>query len=378
MERALMIERERMIREFQELAGIRSATHCERKLADILTVRLAALGFRVVEDHAGERFGGNCGNLIADLAGTAAGPTLLLSAHMDTVEPSAGVQPLLEGEVIRSVGDTILGADDKAGIVAILEALRVLTGKRLPHPPLQVIFSVAEEGGLHGIRHLDRSLLHADLGYVFDGEGEPGWITTAAPGQDRLQVVIHGRAAHAGLAPELGVNAILVAAEALAGMTLGRIDGETTANVGMIQGGWATNIVPDRVELALEARSRDWGKLARQTGKMVESFQCAATARGARAEIEVSRIYESFRLGEETQVIHLARRAAQDAGLNPRLVMTGGGSDANFLNHYGVPSAVMGIGLGNPHTTLEFISVSSLAQTAALILSLCQKATESQ
>ncbi len=372
-----MIQRERVIQEFQELTQIRSATHCERRLADVLKARLAGLGLEVAEDRAGEAFGGDCGNLVANLPGSAAGPTLLLSAHMDTVEPSSGVHPLLDGTVFRSAGDTILGADDKAGIVAILEALRVLSERRLPHPPLQVIFSVAEEGGLHGIRHLDRSLLRADLGYVFDGEGEPGWITTAAPGQDRLEVVVHGRAAHAGLAPELGVNAILVASEALIAMPLGRIDEETTANVGMIQGGWATNIVPDRVELALEARSRDCGKLARQTGKMAESFHSAATARGARAEVEVSRVYESFRLGEETQVIHLARQAARDAGLNPRLVMTGGGSDANFLNQYGVPSTVMGIGLGNPHTTGEFILVSSLEHTAALILSLCQKAIES-
>jgi tripeptide aminopeptidase len=295
---------------------------------------------------------------------------------MDTVEPSSGVHPHLDGTVFRSAGDTILGADDKAGIVAILEALRVLSERRLPHPPLQVIFSVAEEGGLHGIRHLDRSLLHADLGYVFDGEGEPGWITTAAPGQDRLQVVLHGRAAHAGLAPELGINAILVAAEALASMTLGRIDGETTANVGMIQGGWATNIVPDRVELALEARSRDCWKLARQTGMMVDSFQIAAAARGATANVEVSRTYESYRLDEGMEVVRLAQRAAQRAGLNPRLVMTGGGSDANFLNQYGIPSTVMGIGLGNPHTTEEFIPVSSLERTTALILSLCQEANE--
>lgn len=371
-----MIQRERMIQEFQELARLRSATRCERQLADVLKARLAALGLEVVEDCAGIAIGGDCGNLIANLRGSAAGPTILLSAHMDTVEPSAGIQPLRDGEVFRSAGDTVLGADDKAGIVAILEALRVLKEKHLPHPPIQVIFSIAEEGGLNGIRHLDRTLLRADLGYIFDGEGEPGWITTAAPGQDRLQVVVHGRAAHAGLAPELGVNAILVAAEGLVAMPLGRIDGETTANVGMIQGGWATNIVPDQVELALEARSRDIGKLARQTGVMVESFQRAAAARGARAEVEVSRTYDSYRLDEGMKVVRLAQQAAQHAGLNPRLVMTGGGSDANFLNQYGVPSAVMGIGLGNPHTTEEFIPISSLEDSAVLVLSLCQEAVE--
>jgi tripeptide aminopeptidase len=371
-ERSAMIQPERMTQLFLELVQIRSATQAERSLAERLRKELTGLGLQVVEDDAGRRIGGDCGNLVANLAGSRPGPTLLFSAHMDTVEPSLGIRPKVEDGWIRAGGDTILGADDKAGIVAILEMLCVLREERLSHPPIQVLFSVAEESGLAGVRHLDRSLLSADLGYILDSDAAPGEIITSAPGQDRLEVTILGRSAHAGIAPEKGVNAILAAARSLAAMPLGRIDEETTANVGTIHGGRATNIIPDRVELALEARSRNLEKLAQQTRLMVGVFEKTARKHGAVAQIEVSRTYPPYRFPEEADVVQRAQRAARVAGLAPSLVLTGGGSDANFLNQYGVPSVVLGIGMVNPHTCEEAYPVAAFQQVASLLLALCE------
>ncbi|KGK90857.1 peptidase M20 [Desulfosporosinus sp. HMP52] len=364
-----MVNRERLLAEFFELIKIDSPTKNERQIADILKSRLVGLGMEVTEDEAGQKAGGNCGNVFAYLKGNLPkAPVILLSAHMDTVDPCLNIEPIMKDGIISSAGATILGADDKSGIAPILEVLRTIQEQNIPHGDIQVIFSVAEEGGLNGVKHLDRTLLKADLGFVMDCVGGPGEIILAAPGQDRINVVIKGRAAHAGFAPEEGVSSIVVAAKAIASMTTGRIDEETTANIGTIEGGRATNIVPDEVVIACEARSRDLTKLEIQTNRMCNAFQRCAEEMGAAAEIEVIRLYEPFTLTEESQVVVIASQATKSAGLKVVTGVTGGGSDANYYNRYGVPCAVLGTGMQKPHTTEESIKEEDLYRTADLLI----------
>jgi len=212
-----MINKKRVLAEFFELVKIKCSTRDERQVADILKTRLADLGMEVTEDNVGEKIGGTCGNVIAYAKGTVAdAPALMLTAHMDCVEPCGGIEPQLKDGIITSVGETILGGDDKAGIVAILEALRMVGEKEIPHGPIQVIFTVAEEGGLNGAKNIDPAALKADFGYAFDSGGAPGEIINMAPGQNSINVVVHGKKAHAGVAPEDGINAIVVAGKAMA------------------------------------------------------------------------------------------------------------------------------------------------------------------
>ena len=368
-----MINRQRVLQEFMELVAIASPSGGEREIADALTKKLQAAGLTVEEDGAGEKIGGNAGNLIARLPGTVAGaPVLMLNAHMDSVRPCAGVRPQLNDDVITSAGDTVLGADCKSGIVPILEALRQIREQGLPHGEIVVVFTISEEAGLDGSILIDPAKIRADFGYALDGE-EVGSVTTMAPGQNSLDIVVRGKTAHAGVAPEEGINAITLAARALAVIPQGRIDFETTCNVGIIKGGVATNIVPDRVAISAEARSRNLDKLERLTREIADTFSRIVTAGGGQVEIAAKRVYEPFVLAETAPVIATAVKAAAAAGIAARLEATGGGSDANFFNRYGVPTAILGTGMAKVHTTAEFIREEDLYRTTAWTLSLVQE-----
>jgi len=366
-----MINKERMLAEFFELVRIKCSSKAERQVADVLKGRLIELGLEVFEDNAGEKIGGNCGNIIAYAKATMNNaPAMLFTAHMDCVEPCGGIEPQLKNGVITSTGDTILGGDDKAGITAILEALRIINEKGIAHGPIQVIFTVSEEGGLNGAKHIDPSFLKADFGYALDSSGEPGEIIHMAPGQNSIVAVVHGKKAHAGIAPEEGINAIVVAGKALAEMKYGKVDFETTANIGLIQGGIATNIVPDQVEIRCEARSRNMEKLEAQSNHMKETFENVAAANGARSEVQVKKAYDSFVLPIDSMVVSLVAKAAQSIGLKPEIKGTGGGSDANFFNKYGVPMAVLGIGMKKVHTAEEYIREVDLYNSAELVIAI--------
>lgn len=370
-----MINQQRLLAEFFDLVKIKCSSRAEREVADVVKAKLADMGFEVSEDEVREKIGGNTGNVIAYLRGTVpAAPVVMLSAHLDCVEPCAGVEPVLKDGIITSAGNTVLGGDDKSGVAGILEALRIIREQKIPHGDIQVVFTVAEEGGLNGSKNIDPQRLKADFGYVLDSSGSPGKIINAAPGQNAIKVIVHGKTAHAGLAPEEGVNAIVVAGKALAELKQGRIDPETTANVGIIKGGTATNVVPDYVEIACEARSRNAEKLETQTKCMVETFERVVAANGGTAEITVRKAYGPYVLTDDMPVVVLARQAAESIGLPMSLQGTGGGSDANFFNTYGVPSAVLGTGMSKVHTTDEFIKEIDLYQTAELVLALIKTA----
>jgi len=364
-----LINRERLLAEFCELTRIDSPTKNERQIADLLKKRLENMNMIVTEDQVGLVIGGNCGNVFAYLKGTLPqAPVLLLSAHMDTVAPCLGIEPKLKNGMITSSGSTILGADDKSGIAPILEALRTVQELNIPHGDIQVIFSVAEEGGLNGAKNLDKTWLKADLGFVLDSGGAPGRIILEAPGQDRINVTIIGKAAHAGAAPEDGISAIVIAAKAISSMKTGRIDEETTANIGTIKGGRATNIVAERVEMTCESRSLNLDKLERQTVQMCDSFKHCVDEVGASVEIEVIRLYDPFKLEEKSQIACLAAQAAQSAALTTSFGATGGGSDANYFNCYGVPSVVLGTGMQKYHTSEECIEEDDLYSTAKYVV----------
>jgi tripeptide aminopeptidase len=355
-----MINQDRLVSTFLELVQIDSPSGQEEEIARHLTAALKSLGLTVARDQTG--------NVIGRLAGE--GALLLVSAHMDTVEPGRGVKPIVANGMITSDGTTILGGDDKSGVAAILEALRVLVEQDLSHPPLEVALTVREETGLNGAKGLDLTTLRAKEGIVLDSGGPIGTIVVSAPSQNRLKAVVHGKTAHAGVEPESGINAIVVAAEAIAAMPLGRIDEETTANVGRIQGGTATNIVPDRVEIAGEARSHDQSKLEVQVQAMTEALKKAASQHGATVEIDVERSYSTFKLSKEDAIVQRAMAAANTLGLTPVLVPSGGGSDANIFNAGGIATINISSGMDKVHTTEERLAVDDLIKCAEFLLAI--------
>ena len=373
----MKINKERVLNEFYELIQIPSPSLQERAVADLLKRRLEEAGCTVTEDaKAAKQLNGSAGNLVADFKGTVPGaPAILLSAHMDCVNPCTGIKPQLENGVIRSDGTTILGGDDKGGIVAILETLRCLKEQNLPHGDIQVIFSVCEEAGCAGIKNLDTSLLHADLGFALDSSGRPGKIIYAAPGQNKILAKIHGKTAHGGVAPEKGINAIKKAAEILNDVPTGRIDEETTCNIGIIHGGSATNIVPDLVEVAMDCRSRNPEKLDSLTETILTAFKQGGQKTGVPVEVEVTPSYKPYCLDKNSTVIELAAKTAADLQLHVDITATGGGSDSSHFNGYGVPCTVLGTGMTNVHTVEEILLEEDLYMTCEWTLAIvCEAA----
>lgn len=368
-----MINKKRLLENFLKLVQIDSMSTEERAMVDELARQLSALGLSVVEDDAGSKIGGNAGNLIATMPGTVAKPAIMLSAHLDRVTPGLGIKPLVRDGIIYSDGSTILAADDLAGVVGIVEAVQTLLESKEPHGPIEIALTVAEEGGLRGAKNLDYSKLTAKLGFVLDGGGPVGSIVIKGPAQDRIEATIWGKAAHAGVSPEDGINAIIAAATGLARMKLGRIDPETTANIGVIQGGMATNIVPDMVYLKGEARSLNPAKLMAQSEHMRACLEAGARERGARAEVQISRMYAELSLDAGDEVVEIARRAAEHIGLVPTLVTSGGGCDANIFNQRGIATVNLGMGYMKVHTTEEYISVDNLEKIAEWTLAIIQQ-----
>ena len=373
-----MIDKKRVLDEFFTLVSIRCSTLDERAMGDLLTARLRDLGAAEIhEDDAGKKLGGNTGNIVANFKGTVTGvPTVMLTAHMDCVEPCAGIKPGLRDGVIRSDGTTILGADDKAGVVAILETLRCLKEHDIPHGDLQIVFTVAEEGGVNGSRCLDTSLLHADLGYTLDTHGHAGVAAFKAPGKNQLEVRICGKAAHAGIDPDAGRNAITAAGKVLTAVPQGRIDEETTCNVGKIVGGTATNVVAEFCTLNFETRSRDKTKLDALTQRMVDTVHTALDGTGCTAEIDIKKDYDPYELPADALPIQYLRRAAEKLGFPVVLEEEGGGSDANHFNAYGVPTTVLGVGMTDCHTKEESILEQDLYDAAELTLAIVQEVAE--
>ncbi len=372
-----MINKERIQKTFIELVQINSPSKHERGVADYLKPRLERLGFKVEEDDTGSRIDGDTGNIIAFKQGTVAGAkSIFLGAHMDTVEPTDKLRVVIDGDKISSDGTTILGADDKAGIAAIIEGLQTIMDDSMPHGDIQVIFNVSEEIGLLGSRFMDHSKIKCDYGFVFDTQKPVCCITWSAPSHVNLLVEITGKASHAGMAPENGVSAILAASNAVSKMQLGRIDHETTANVGVIEGGKARNIVPDRVTIKAEARSRDEAKLAAQVEHMKSTFEEEARKIGAAADVKAENEYSAYRLTESDDIVKLAVAASRRIGLEPVFMEGGGGSDANVYNKAGIPVLNIGVGYDGAHSSSESVALSDMVKCAEYVVGLIETAAE--
>lgn len=355
-----MASRDRLVETLINLIKIDSPTGEEDEMDREVSKRLQGLGFAVRHDAYG--------NVIAKLDGT--GEPVILSAHLDTVEPGRGIRPQLDGDVLRSDGTTILGGDCKAGVAIVLEALTSVVESGQPHLPVEVIFSRAEEGGLNGARNLDFSLVTARRGVVFDGEGEVNRLTVAAPAQNVVKAEIIGRASHAGVEPEKGISALVIAGHVLTRLPLGRIDEETTANIGYLEGGLKRNIIPERAYLDGEIRSRDQAKLDRYTDRFREVFdEVAGMYPEARLELDVISSYRAYRVDAEHPTVAMLSGALTDIGLEPQLKGTGGGSDANVFFEHGIAALPVGIGVRSFHTKEETAVIPEVLQGAEM----CQR-----
>lgn len=355
-----MINTDRLLHTFTTLVQIDNPSGSEQQMAQAVIGMLREIGLHPLQDAKG--------NVIARVSGE--GEPLLLSAHLDSVAPASGKRPVIDGGVVRSSGDTVLGADDLAGVSAILEAVRSVREAGKPHRAAEIVFSVEEEVGLNGARDLDWSLISARQGVALDMNGAIGGICVSAPAHDLLTVEIIGKAAHAGVAPENGISAIVVAADAISAMPLGRIDEETTANIGTIQGGAARNIVAERVSIVAEARSRDEAKLDRQTAAMRQAFEHAAARHGAQAKVEVFRAYGAQKIAPDAPIVRLVEDAARRIGVEPYLLETGGGSDVNIFNMNGIAAVNLAIGYQEIHSTDERIAIADLEGAARLVAAL--------
>ncbi len=375
-----MVNRERLAETFKFLVEIDSVSREEGELCLKIQRIVESMGAETVVDRAGTKAGSDTGNLIAKFKGNTPRPPLLLNAHMDTVEPGRGIRPVLKDGRFVSDGETILGADCKSSIAILLEVCRVLQEDNPPHCPLEIVFTVCEEIGLLGAKNLDFDLLSSKIGYCVDASDVDG-IIVQAPNANRLEFKVYGRDAHAGAAPEKGINAIQIAGKAIASLALGRIDSETTCNIGVIEGGLATNIVPSLVTVKGEARSHDLAKLEAKTREMVDAFR-EAVDRAKRQESEdgLPRLEHSVvldfpgtRISEVHPVVTLAKKAGANLGRTIRTKISGGGADANIFFSRGIVTGVLGTGMQDMHTPRESILLDDMVKSAELVLEIIKE-----
>jgi len=370
-----MVNRERLAETFKFLVQIDSVSREEGAMAGEIRKILDFMGAETFVDSAGDKTGGNTGNLIARFRGNVQAPPLLLNAHMDTVEPGKGITAILQNGTFTSDGTTILGADDKSAIAILLETLTILKENALSYGPIELVLTVCEEIGLLGAKHLDFSLVTAEYGYALDATDTEG-IVTRAPSANRFEFEIHGKDAHAGAAPEKGINAILLASKAIAELELGRIDHETTCNIGIIEGGIAINIVPNLVRVKGEVRSHDEEKLHKITDRIVstfkevvENYKSNPAADGLpRLEIDIEKDFSRTYIQDDHPVVNLASKAAENLGRKMVTKTTGGGADANVFFEKGILTGVLGTGMRDMHTVRESVKLDDMVRTTELLL----------
>ncbi len=363
------VNHDRLKNLFLELVQIDSLSRREHAVALRIQREVESAGASCRYDSAGEKVRGDSGNLIAKIPGNVAGALpFMLAAHMDTVAPGEGVKPIVEGDVIRTDGTTVLGGDDKSGCAVICEVLHRLRETEIPHGPIEAVFTICEEIGLQGARNLDLALIAAKEGLVYDSDA-PGHLVVRAPSSVGIRFTVKGLEAHAGVAPERGLSAIKIAAAAIAGMNLGRIDDETTANLGVIEGGRAGNIIPGEVTVRGEARSRNAAKLQGQVDHMVACFKDAVASASvmvdgkriaATLDHAVHRAYDGMDIPDDAPLVKKVIAAARRLGRVLEPQGTGGGCDANILNQRGIVAANVGTGMREIHTTREWLDVNDM------------------
>lgn len=336
-------------------------------------------GVSVWEDDASSKIGGNANNLIAKLPANVQGmPSIFFSAHFDTVEPTEGLEIEIRDDVYYSKSDTILGADDKGGMAPAIEALHSVQEQKIPHGDLFLVLTCAEEIGLKGAFACDIASLGCSFGYVLDTGPPVGSFVNRVGSQNKIYAKIIGKPAHAGKDPEHGINAIQAASAGIAQMKLGRIDEHTTANVGIMQAGTATNVVPAQAVISMEARSLDMRKMQQQTQHMIDCLEKSARQYGAQCEVQVERMYEGYDIPETEPVVAIALNAAKKLGWEYPLRWTLGGSDANAFNANGVRTIVCGTGMKEIHTHNEHISKQDLVGLTQLVIEIIKQTAQAK
>ena len=399
------INQERLARTFVQLCEIDSPSRKEKKVSDYLIKIFHDLEVAsIVKDNSSEQTGADCDNLIIFIPGNKPNQeTIFFACHMDTVEPGCGVEVLRNGNIFTSRGDTVLGSDDKSGIAALIELTRILKEKKTDHGPIELLFTTCEEIGLLGAKALDRTKLAASYGYALDSTGIDR-IITGAPAANKLKIEVHGIAAHAGLHPEQGISALCLTASAIADLRLGRLDEDSTANFGLIHGGVATNIIPDHITIEGEVRSHSLQKLAVHTEEIKRTFQqviecwplspslasaalehpCPSPLTPDKqnenetpvltpapsVEINVQLEYPAMRLEPNDPVLARVKQAGMNLGRNLEFQIAGGGSDANILNSFGLPTAIIATGMDKVHTTDECLDLQDLISLTELLFAI--------
>jgi tripeptide aminopeptidase len=361
---------------FTELAAIPSPPGEERAVADAVLRYLRDLGLDADEDAAGREVGSTIGNVFARVDPTAEGTPIFLCAHLDTVPPTGPIEPVVDEGVVRNSGGTILGADNKSAVAAMLDATRRVLAESRPHAGIELLFTPKEEVGLLGAAAFDHSRLRARVGYVYDQAAPIGDVILGAPHSQSMEVRFHGRAAHSGMYPEEGRSAIAAAARAIADLRLGRIDEETTANVGTIQGGTAGNIIPEWCSFLAEARSHDERKLADVVQEMLDAIAFAAGLEDCEVETEVHKSYRGYRFKRDDDVVRLADAALERAGYTPSYGLSGGAADANVFNERGLQCLNLANGMQDIHTPDERIAVADLEGMVEVTLALVDVARD--
>ncbi|MDY6790488.1 MAG: M20/M25/M40 family metallo-hydrolase [Thermodesulfobacteriota bacterium] len=370
-----MINKDRLGETFKYLVEIDSVSKQEGEFAKEIKKVLESMGAETFVDSAGEKTGSDTGNLVAKFKGNVDAPPLLINAHMDTVEPGKGIKAVLKKGVFTSEGSTILGADDKSSIAVILESLRVLKEDGLQYGPIDLVLTICEEIGLLGAKHFDSNLIDAKLGYALDATDVDG-IIVRAPSANRLEFKVHGKDSHAGAAPEKGINAILLASKAISALEIGRIDKETTCNIGMIEGGIATNIVPNLVTVKGEVRSHDNQKLAKVTEDIVSSFKevvenfrkTDSTDDLPSLEVSIEKDFPRTDIPEDHPVVALAMQAGKNLGRKIICKTSGGGADANIFFETGIIAGVLGTGMRDMHTVRENVKLDDMVKATELLI----------
>ena len=367
-------ERARLNDTFVSLCRIRSPSGHERPCVDHVAAELRAMGLSVDEDNAGPSAGADAGNLFARVPGTGR-QSLMLCAHLDTVPATAEIDPVLVDGGYENANDAILGADNKAAVAVMLELARRLASARTPPAVgLELVFTVSEENGLHGAKAFDTACLQSEFGYVFDHASPIGEIVLASPTHQRVVAEMRGVAAHAGLRPESGRSAIAAAAKGIAAMRLGRLDDETTANVGLIQGGTATNVVPERCRVEAEVRSVSEERVEAALTAMIDCFQDAADAAECDLDLTVEKMFTGYRLKPSAPAVIRAERALRACGYEPSPIVTGGGADANAFIAAGFECVNLANGTERNHRPDERVSVAALEGMLDVAIALIEEA----
>ncbi len=365
-----MISRERLMDVFIDMVKIDSPSKTEYEMAKWIVSYLQERGIESKIDKVGEDFGGNSGNVIAYIKGNLDLEPVCFQAHMDQVQPCIGVNPIFEGNIIKSDETTTLGGDDKAGIAAILEAIEHLRETNTPHRDIYLMFSVCEEVGMFGCKYLDTNDLPVKNIVIIDSVGKPGAIAYKAPSKEHIDITFYGKKAHAGIEPEKGINAIVVASHAISNMNIGRVDSETTSNIGEIKGGGATNIVTDSVSFNAEIRSHSMEKLKEEIESIKVCCEKAAKKFNTTYEFIHENSYPSFDLSKNSYIYKLAEKSMKLAGITPNPMIIGGGSDANILAEKGYDCAIISMGVYNPHALNEYLNLDELYITTKAVVNM--------